>query len=245
VDEFLTDEEQVDRVRQWWRENGWFLIGGVALGGLLLFGWNQYQTYQERQAEQAAALYESVKQATEADNSTEATALLGRLRAEHAGSAYTHQAGLLVARSTLITSPERAAEDLRYVMEHSDDAEFAMIARLRLARVLVYREQYQQALDLLDVATPGEFTGRINEIRGDIHVARGDTAAARAAYIAAMFGDGSEVLDRNYLQMKLNDLTSASGDTARAVPGESTASPPAAPLVAPEPAPTPQVDEGA
>ena len=34
---------------------GWYLIGGVAIGALGLFGWNQFQGYQVRRAEEAAA----------------------------------------------------------------------------------------------------------------------------------------------------------------------------------------------
>ena len=32
VDEYLSDNEQVERLRTWWRENGWFVIGGAAPG---------------------------------------------------------------------------------------------------------------------------------------------------------------------------------------------------------------------
>ena len=45
MDENLTDNERVEQLKAWWRENGWFLIGGVALGALALFGWNQYTAY--------------------------------------------------------------------------------------------------------------------------------------------------------------------------------------------------------
>ena len=56
MDDYLSDKEQVERLRQWWRENGWFLIGGVALGGLAIVGYNQYFAYQDRQGEGAAEL---------------------------------------------------------------------------------------------------------------------------------------------------------------------------------------------
>ena len=55
-------------------------FGGVALGFLALFGWRQYGEYRNNEAETAAAIYLSVKDATEAKNEVEAAALLGRLR---------------------------------------------------------------------------------------------------------------------------------------------------------------------
>ncbi len=58
-----------------------------------------------------------------------------------------------------MTAPDSAAEKLRLTMEQSDDPELAMVARLRLARVLAYREQYQEALALLNVPEPAPVRG--------------------------------------------------------------------------------------
>jgi predicted negative regulator of RcsB-dependent stress response len=242
VDEYLSDKEQVERLRTWWRDNGWFVIGGVALGFLALFGWQQYGEYRNSQAEAAAAIYQSLKQATETKNEVEATTLLAQLRSEYPSSAYTSQAGLLVASSLLVAAPERAAEELRKVMdEGGGDPELAMIARLRLARVLAYQEKYDEALALLAVEAPGQFAGRMNEVKGDIQAALGRVDEARAAYLAAMVADGSELLDRNFVQMKLNDLPS----TAGAAPAVTPSAEPTASESVPAPAATPNGGEGA
>jgi len=228
VDELLSDKEQAERLRQWWSENGWFLLGGAALGGLGLFGWNQYQAYRAGQAEQAGALYQAVKQATEGSDLTQATALLEQLQADYPRAAYTQQAGLLVARAALVSDPERATQDLRIAMENGSDPDLAMVARLRLARVLAYREQYPEALALLAVESPGQFAGRIDEIKGDIYVAQGQFDQARTAYLGALVASGAEVLDRSFLQMKLSDLPPVAN--AGGVPA-GTAAPAAAPEV--------------
>jgi predicted negative regulator of RcsB-dependent stress response len=238
VDEYLSDKEQAERLRQWWRENGWFLIGGVAVGLLALYGYRQYFAYQDRQAENAAALYASVKAATDGSDTSAAETVFAQLRSEFPDHAYTHQAALLIAGEVVVTAPDSAAEKLRFAMEQSDDPELAMVARLRLARVLAYREQYDDALALLNVPEPREFAGRIAEIKGDIHVMRGETDAARTAYLEAMVSPGAELLDRGFLQMKLADLPGAArppapaGDAASPAPGA-------------EPAPTSSIDPAA
>ena len=209
MDDYLSDKEQVERLRQWWRENGWFLIGGVALGLLAIYGYNQFFAYQDRQAEAAYALYDAISAEVEDGDTAAAEAQLADMRSEFPDQAYTHQAALLVASKQVVTAPDAAAEKLRYVMEQSDDPELAMVARLRLARVLAYREQHQEALAVLDVPEPGQFAGRIAEIRGDIHVALGETDAARSAYLEALVASGAELLDRSFLQMKLADLPGA------------------------------------
>ena len=58
------------------------------------------------------------------------------MRSEFAASAYTSQAGLLLAGTLVVSAPERASDELKYVMEHTKDPELAMVARTRLARVL-------------------------------------------------------------------------------------------------------------
>jgi predicted negative regulator of RcsB-dependent stress response len=206
VDELLSEKEQIEKIRQWWRENGWFLIGGAALSALAYYGWNQYGAYRDGQAELASGVYLQLQAAVE-DDSANVETLLTQLRNDYGSSPYADQAALLMARYYLIRDSARAAAELRQVMESSDDAELAMVARLRLARVEAYRENYDTALAVLNVATPGQFAARIAEIKGDIHVALGQTDDARAAYIQALTGAGSDTLDRSYIQMKLNDLS--------------------------------------
>ena len=225
MDENLTDNERVEQLKLWWRENGWFLIGGVALGALALFGWNQYTAYRDHRSEEAGALYEIVK---DAKDPVAANTTLQKMRADFPGSAYTSQAGLLVAGMLVVSAPEHATDELAYVMEHTKDPELAMIARLRLARVLSYREKYDDALKTLKVDKPGKFAGRLNEVRGDVEAARGNVEEARKAYLEAMVADGSELLDRNFVQMKLNDLPGAAAAPASASPPAATSEPPAA-----------------
>ena len=231
MDENLTDNERVEELKRWWRENGWFLIGGVALGALVLFGYNQYTAYRDHRYEEAGALFQVVK---DAKDPVAANATLQKMRADFPGSAYTSQAGLLVAGMLVVSAPEHATDELAYVMEHTKDPELAMIARLRLARVLSYREKYDDALKTLKVDKPGKFAGRLNEVRGDVEAARGNVEEARRAYLEAMVADGSELLDRNFVQMKLNDLPTGAVAPAASSPPAATSEPPAAAAPAPK-----------
>jgi len=244
VDDYLSDKEQVDRLRQWWRENGWFLIGGVALGGLAIYGYGQYFAYKDRQSEQAYALYATIKQEVDDGETEDAATRFAEMRNEFPDQAYTYQAALMVAGAEVVTAPDAAADKLKFTMDNSDDPELAMVARLRLARVLAYRDQAQEALALLNVPQPGQFAGRIAEIRGDIHVGLGETEAARTAYLEAMVAPGAEFLDRNYLQMKLSDLPGGVALTTSPPAATDVVDPAAAPAEA-SPTPPAQPAEGA
>lgn len=205
MDEYLSEKEQVEQIKQWWRDYGWYLVGGAAVSALGYLGWNQYNAYLDGIAEEAQALYTDFAAAIEEDRAN-ADELLARLRSEFEGSPYADQASLLAARHHLIRDTARAAEELRRVVETSRDDDLAMVARLRLARVEAYRENYDTALAVLDVGEPGLFAARIAEIRGDVLAARGELDQAREAYVRALTSPGADVLDRNFVQMKLNAL---------------------------------------
>jgi predicted negative regulator of RcsB-dependent stress response len=217
VDDYLSEQEQVQRLREWWRENGWFIVGGVVLGVGGLFGWNQYQSYLTSRAEAASALYLALQTTVDDGDEDEAVALFDQLSAEYAKTPYADQGGLAMARLFMESSePERAAAALRQVMETTADAELSLIARLRLARVLSYLENHAEALALIEAVDSGRFRGRYSEVMGDIYVTQGDSERARAAYEQALSDSEPGLVDRALVQMKLDDLTRTSDQPAGA-----------------------------
>ena len=235
MDEFLSEKEQIEMFRQWWRENGWYLVGGIGIGVLGLLGWNRYNAYVDTQAEEAAAIYVELREAVGDDDMGGARNLLNELRDDFPSSPYTDQGGLLVALVRLDAGQvDGAIDELRWVMESTGDPELALIARLRLARVLAQDEAYDEALTVLDVA-PGSFSARYNEVRGDIHAAIGDADSARAAYSAALNAEETGFVDRNLVQLKMDALPAAAPPPAQSAP-QSGPAPAAAEADPPAPA---------
>lgn len=209
MDEYLSEKEQIERIKEWWRENGWYLIGGAALAGLGYLGFNQYQAYTSRVAEEAAALYRELGVVLEDDDRASADDLLARLETEYSGSPYLDQARFLIAEANLIRDTDRAIDELESVVEHDADPGLVNIARLRLARVLAWDQQFDRALEVLSIDDPGAFEARFNEVRGDILAAMGDSEAAISAYTDALLASGNGTINREFLQLKLNDLIQA------------------------------------
>ena len=155
MDEYLSDKEQVERLRKWWRENGWFLIGGVAIGLLALYGYRQYFAYQDRQAETAAALYASVKTGDRRQR-------YGRRGNGFRAAAQRVPRPRLYAPSRLARRERGGRRRLPTAPPRSCASRWSRAAipssrwwrGLRLARVLAYREQYSEALAVLNVPSP-------------------------------------------------------------------------------------------
>ena len=207
MDDLLSEKEQLEQIRAWWGEYGWYLLGGVVLGAAMLFGKSQYDDYRANQAEAAGALYDELVLSINDDADAESLALLEQMREEYPSSPYTDQAGMLMAIMHLQNgSPRQAIESLEYTIETTNDEYLAMVARTRIARLLISAGRNDEALALLDSVEPGNFAGRFSELRGDIYFAQGDAENARIAYLDALNSDQSEFVDRGLIQMKIDDL---------------------------------------
>ncbi|HKU13090.1 MAG TPA: tetratricopeptide repeat protein [Steroidobacteraceae bacterium] len=207
VEDYLTDRDQEEALRNWWRENWKWLLAGVVLGLGLLAGWQFWQKYRGQQAEHAATVYAGFQKALAGNDVAEAGRLLNSLSGEHASSAYTQQGRLLLAkRETDAGKFDEAIKHLREVVDKSKDAELGQIARVRLARLLIQTGKHDEALQMLDVEKAGNFAPQVREIRGDALVAKGDAQGARAEYAAALAAQSDGQIDRANVELKLRDV---------------------------------------
>jgi predicted negative regulator of RcsB-dependent stress response len=223
VDDYLSDREQEEALRAWWRDNWRWILGGIVLGIALLFGWFRWKDYREDRGVAAGTQYEAVRVASEQRKLEDAQKALTELTAEHDASPYTQQARLLVAKLQVDAGKlDEAAVTLREVTEKSKDEELAGVAKLRLARIFIQQGKHEDALALLEVEKLGAFAAAAREIRGDAQVAKGDENAARAEYAAALAADDAQI-DRNMLELKLQEVGGSAADSPPAAPSDATA----------------------
>lgn len=209
MDDYYNEQEQWERVKLWLRENGLWLLAGVAIGVAALAGWRWWEQRVERLAVEASGKYQQVLEAFGRGDRTRGTTLADELRRDYASSPYADQADLVIARSHVEASEYgKAAERLTRVAEASDDKELRHVARLRLARVQIAQGNTDQALATLAAAKEtGAFASRYAELRGDALFAKGDKPGALREYLAARTADTDGVLDRALLDLKIGDLT--------------------------------------
>jgi len=207
VEDYLTDRDQEEALRNWWRENWKWILAGIALGLGLLAGYQYWQSYRAQRADAAAKVYADLQKALAANDTEQAGRLLNDLASDHAKSGYTQQGRLLLAKRDAEAGKfDEAMKQLRQVADMSRDSELGQIARLRLARLLIQTGKHDEALQLLDVEKAGAFGAQVREIRGDALVAKGDAQGARAEYAAALAPDSKGQVDRATVELKLRDV---------------------------------------
>ena len=215
MEEYLSEKEQIERIRAWWKENGAWIVIGIGVGVLGLAGWNWWKAHKIEQAEQASAIYSTLTQAASAGRTDAARAELDRLAADFGSTPYVDQGRLALAGAFVLAGdPTQAMSLLEDVMDGADDPELSLVARLRLARLLASAGEGDRALTVASFGDAGPFGSALAEVRGDVLAGRGDVEGARAAYQEALDGvaEGG-VIDEAFVRMKLEALGGGAAET--------------------------------
>jgi predicted negative regulator of RcsB-dependent stress response len=202
-----TEEEELEALKEWWREYGRTIVAGVVIGLGGVFGWTTWQNHQQSQAEKASMFYQQlIDDATRNQHQAvgkQATSLAD----EFPNSGYAALAALLSAKSAFAENDlEGAKRQLLWMISQPGESDFKNIARIRLARILIQENNLNEASSTLGSIGDDAFSATVNEIRGDIRYLEGDMAGARTAYQKALAGDTVPGAMRSRVQMKIDDL---------------------------------------
>ncbi|MGO1870989.1 MAG: YfgM family protein [Halomonas sp.] len=210
--ELRSDEEQLDAVKRWWKENGISLVAGAVLAGAGVFGWHAWQNYQQGQSEAASMRYQQIVNMTTNneladDDVASVREMVSELNEEHGNTLYAELALLLDARLAVQQDDlEGAKASLESVANDSSRRYVQSLAWLRLARVELADGNPDEALTLLEKPISDALAAQRANVRGDAFVAKGDTDAARDAWENAMELAQTQDQPLYGVQFKLDDL---------------------------------------
>ena len=203
-----TEEETVEHLKQWFRENGLALVLGIVIGLSGIAGVRYWFSYQRTQAEEASLIYDKVSSALAAQQYQDVILTGKQLQDDYSGTSYAVLATMAMAKASHATGDVAAARThLNWVMEKADDKGLQHIARIRLARLMIDAKDYTAAMKLITDQDHGAFGSLYEELRGDILVAQDNSSLAREAYRSAIVG-AAETTRRQFIQMKLDNLAS-------------------------------------
>jgi predicted negative regulator of RcsB-dependent stress response len=208
VDDLLSEKEQIENMRTWWSEYGNYVIAGVAIGALALFGINRYQASELDAQYAASALYDELTNVV-VDADVEASeAIAVQLATDHGETTYAAQSRLVMARLYMDENRDQdAATVLGVLVASNAGEEFKQVGRLRLAKIYLYQDKPSDVVEMLEGMDEGAFAARNAEILGDAYVALERNQDAREAYQRALGeAGGGATVNQQFVQLKLLDL---------------------------------------
>jgi predicted negative regulator of RcsB-dependent stress response len=213
VETYQTEDEQVQAIKDWWKENGRAVIAGLVIGIGIIAGYRYWTKYQTTQSEQASIIYAQVVASTATANKEKAFEEGLNLITNYSGTPYAGLAALSLAKLALADADyATAATHLRWILDNDNDTGLQHVARLRLARVLAADNKPDLALSLLNEPDTTGFTTLYQEVRGDILLQQGKQAEAAAEYNKALADLNMNPQRRRILEMKYNDLAGAASE---------------------------------
>jgi len=212
VDVYTTEEEQIAAIKKWWKENWMSLVGGILIGLAILTGGKYWISSKNMHAEAASAEYEAMIQALASKKTDDASTRAATLLGQFSDTPYAGYAALAMAKiKTDVNELVAAKSHLRWAIDNVKQPEIKIEAQIRLSRVLLAEEKYDEALQELTNVKSNSYKAVVEELKGDIYVAKGETDKARTAYTIALSElsltpTGNSQRLRNNLQIKLDDL---------------------------------------
>ena len=205
----VSEDEQLEKVKKWWKDNSTGIITGVVLGLGLIVGFNWWQNHQDKMALQASGVFSELIAANEAQDHAKVSELGEQLRENFAKHDYAAKGLILTAVSQLKAgNADQAKANLQWVIDNSKLIDNQLLAKFKLARQLYREGDYDQALSLVDIEQKAGFASQYFELIGDIRNKKGELEQAQQAYLKAMetmpqasAGSGY----REILQLKINN----------------------------------------
>jgi predicted negative regulator of RcsB-dependent stress response len=206
----LQEQEQIEGIKAWWKDNGNFVLGALLVVVVAMGGWRGWQYYQNKQSAEAATLYAEFTKQLQSNDAKRVNDAAAAVMEKFSGTPYASRAALMAAQvNESGKDVARAKTQLQWVIDHAGEAMLKDVARLRLAAILMDEKAYDDAMKLLNAAHPDSFNGLYADLKGDVLSAQGKTDEARTAYKLAFEKTDEKSMYRNLIQMKMDALGAA------------------------------------
>jgi predicted negative regulator of RcsB-dependent stress response len=206
VSDLVTEEQQIEALKKWWKEYGLSIVIGVALAIIVIFGWRFYQRHKTRVGQAASIVYTRMTIDILNNQWQDAIEQANLLRKDFARTPYAKIAALTLAKHAVLQhNLDEAVAQLHWAAKHASSSIIEQLANLRLARVYITQNKMPEALKLLTHVKGQSLAGLVAETKGDAYVKLGQRDEAREMYQLALKEIPQADKIRPILQMKLSD----------------------------------------
>lgn len=213
MSDYLSDEEQIERLKRWIKSYGSAALTGVLLALIAFFGWHYWEKRQENKNIETFSQYQKILTDSEGamvDKAAQSRFIsnVQTLVKSDPNSIFALQALLLQAKVTSAQGEWAGAEKAltQAVGLKVKDQGLVNIAWLRLARIQAAQNKSDVALTSLKNVSEPAFIASAEELRGDILVQKNDVAGAKVAYEAAWAALVKRQQTRELLKVKMNAI---------------------------------------
>jgi len=216
ADYYTTDEQQVERLRKWWKEYGWATTLGVVIAIVIVVGWQMFRRHELAKAQQASLVYATMMSADYAQQTDVASQAADILKKKFSGTSYADLANLWSAQNAVSKQQYPAAiQSLEAVRLHGHMTTLRQIAAIREAQIDLQLKKPAQAITRLSTVYDKAYQPQIDEVIGDAYLMQTKTEAARTAYENALAGFTKLHLSSSLLEMKLANLPATTAQTTK------------------------------
>lgn len=202
---YETEEQQVEALQKWWKENGTASLIGLGIAIAAILGWNSWLDYKKEQSGKASAVYDQLLKDVNENKITEVDTISKKLKTEFGSTEYATYSTLLQAKTKVEVGDLAGAKELLQGLANQSN-DLSQLAKLRLVRLFLATGEYEKGLQLIgevDQKAAAGFSDNYDELVGDLYVALDRIDEARTSYEKALRNGYQSPL----LQFKLDDLT--------------------------------------
>ncbi|CAM3692990.1 YfgM family protein [Polynucleobacter antarcticus] len=185
----LEEQEQVDRLKDFWSKYRNVITGVVTAALFAYAGYSGYQWWRTSQTTSASQLYETMVTAVGKGDKEQTLRAADDLQKEFGGTPYAAMSSLVAAKIAADAGDAAKATDyLRWVAKNASNSGYSALGKLRLVTQLIEQgaaKDFAEADTILKEKPIIGFEALWLERRGDWYLAQAKVADARASYEAA------------------------------------------------------------
>lgn len=204
---YVTEEQQLESIKQWFKKYGNILSWALILCLLGFTAVRYWFHHQSLMHDQASEDYFLLMTAVEQKDQTTIKAKAESLLKQYPKSVYaTFGSFVLANEAAKVDDFTQAQEHLQWVIDHSQQSNFKALAKVRLMRLLLSEGKLDEAMKLYDPNSAAGFLPMMEELRGDILLKQNKPLLAAEAFEKALKDVPQEGMNGPLLKLKLEDL---------------------------------------
>lgn len=202
---YMTEEEQIERIKKWWSQYGNIVLIFITILMLIFLCFRYWNWHHAKITTAASNTYEKLMISVSNNDQPATQAYAKELTNNYKNTIYAHSAYLMLAKLNI--EKQNFAQAKKELEEIKGTNKFSSIAKLRLARILVMENNLDMALSILNSIKGDTYLPLINEMRGDIYTQMKRYTEASKAYQQALTDQRLQGISHTFLEMKNNEIS--------------------------------------